>query len=155
MVTPKHDVAYRFWETVMQIPGFGEERAKEKTVAAQSVVLKALAKLTYDFAFSNRKPENSEELLEQFLNEMTEVDFSHDNPMWNYYNLSEKERMSEGLGTLKDWLPEENSNVNRDIGSIQGGFMRFGAKHNDIYPLIGDMIRWKLNLPSRHHKTPL
>jgi hypothetical protein len=28
--------------------------------------------------------------------------------------------------------------------------MRFGAKHNDIYPIVGDMIRWKLGLPSRH-----
>ena len=27
--------------------------------------------------------------------------------------------------------------------------MRFGAKHNDIYPIIADMIRWKLALPSR------
>ena len=28
--------------------------------------------------------------------------------------------------------------------------MRFGAKHNDIYPIIGDMIRWKLKLPNRY-----
>jgi hypothetical protein len=27
---------------------------------------------------------------------------------------------------------------------------RFGAKHNDIYPILGDMIRWQLKLPSRH-----
>ena len=27
--------------------------------------------------------------------------------------------------------------------------MRFGAKHNDIFPIIGDMIRWKLGLLSR------
>ena len=40
---------------------------------------------------------------------------------------------------------------NRDIGSFQAGFMRFGAKHNDIYPIIGDMIRWKLGLSSRHN----
>jgi hypothetical protein len=31
--------------------------------------------------------------------------------------------------------------------------MRFGAKHNDIYPLLADMFRWKLELPSRHNKT--
>ena len=36
------------------------------------------------------------------------------------------------------------------MGSYQGGVMRFGAKHNDIYPILGDMIRWKLDLPSRH-----
>ena len=27
--------------------------------------------------------------------------------------------------------------------------MRFGAKHNDIFPLLADMIRWELNFPSR------
>jgi hypothetical protein len=30
--------------------------------------------------------------------------------------------------------------------------MRFGAKHNDIYPILGDMIRWKIGLPNRHAK---
>jgi len=33
--------------------------------------------------------------------------------------------------------------------SMQGGFMRFGAKHNDIYPILSDMIRWATGLPSR------
>jgi hypothetical protein len=27
--------------------------------------------------------------------------------------------------------------------------MRFGAKHNDIFPILSDMIRWKTGLPSR------
>lgn len=153
MVTPKQDIAYRFWETVTQISGFGEERAKEKTVAAQPVVLKALAKLVYDLAFSNRRPEDADEQIETLFNGITEIDFSHENPMWNYYNLSPEERANLNIDGLKDWLPEENSGVNRDVGSIQGGFMRFGAKHNDIYPLIADMIRWKLQLPSRHAKA--
>jgi len=153
MVTPKQDIAYHFWESVTQIEGFGEDRAKEKTVAAQPVVLKALAKLVYDLAFSNRRPENADEQLDVLLNGITEIDFSHENPMWNYYNLSIEERKTAQLERLADWLPEENSGVNRDIGAVQGGFMRFGAKHNDIFPLIADMIRWKLNLPSRHVKS--
>jgi hypothetical protein len=31
--------------------------------------------------------------------------------------------------------------------------MRFGNKHNDIYPILADMIRWKLDLPNRHKKN--
>jgi hypothetical protein len=27
--------------------------------------------------------------------------------------------------------------------------MRFGAKHNDIFPILADMIRWTTGLPSR------
>jgi hypothetical protein len=26
--------------------------------------------------------------------------------------------------------------------------MRFGAKHNDIFPLLADMIRWQMKLPA-------
>lgn len=153
MVTPKENVAYQFWETVMQIHGFGEEKAKEKTVAAQPVVLKALAKLVYDLASSNRRGPDAEEHLKTFFDKLTEIDFGHDNPMWRYYEFNEDERKKNGLEDLAKWLPEANSGANRDLGSFQNGLMRFGAKHNDIYPLIADMIRWKMELPSRHNKV--
>lgn len=153
-VTPKANIAYRFWEAVSAIPGFGEAQAREKTVAAQPVVLKALAKLVYDFAFSNRKPENSEDILNTLLDGITEIDFSHQNKLWQYFDLSESERAANQISDLAQYLPVEDTGVNRDIGKFQGGFMRFGAKHNDIYPMIGDMIRWKLGLPSRHKKAP-
>lgn len=152
-VTPRADIAYRYWEAVTAISGFGEAQAREKTVAAQPVVLKALAKLVFDFAFSNRKPENSEEILNKLLDSITEIDFSHNNPMWQYFDLSEAERVTKGVSNLALYFPQDDGSVNRDIGKFQGGFMRFGAKHNDIYPIIGDMIRWKLNLPNRHKKT--
>ena len=154
-VTPKIDIAHQFWEAVHAIHGLGEEQARMKTVAAQPVVLKALAKLVYDFAFSNRRPEKSEVLLAHLLDGITEIDYSHQNPMWQYFEMSDAERVKNGLSELALYLPEEDSNVNRDIGKFQGGGMRFGAKHNDIYPLIGDMIRWKLKLPSRHKKMLL
>ena len=133
----------------MAIPGIDEEQAREKTVAAQPVVLKALAKLTFDFAFSNRKPDNADELLETLLSGVTEVDFSHDNQMWRYFELPEADRETL-LPGLSAYLPLPEPGVNRDLGSHQDGFMRFGAKHNDIYPLVADMIRWKLGLPNRH-----
>lgn len=151
-VTPKIEIAYRFWEVVNSIAGFGEEQARENTVAAQPVVLKALAKLVYDFGFSNRRPENSEELLEKLLNSITDIDFTHSNIMWQYFDLSQEERAAHGLNHLTAYLPAEDSSVNRDVGKFQGDFMRFGAKHNDIYPIIGDMIRWRLELPSRFSK---
>ncbi|MEH6433848.1 DNA sulfur modification protein DndB [Massilia sp. DD77] len=149
-VTPKTEIAYHFWEAAWAIQGLGEEQAREKTVAAQPVVLKALAKLVYDFAFSNRRGAQAEENLETLLNGISDIDFSHENPMWRYYNLTEQERKDSGLESLASYLPASGDNANRDMGSYQGGFMRFGAKHNDIFPLVGDMIRWKLGLPCRH-----
>jgi hypothetical protein len=151
-VSDKADTAKRFWECINAIQGFGEASAREKTVAAQPVVLKALAKLVYDFGFSNRKPSNGDALLETLLSSITDIDFSHENPMWQFYNLSEEQRLDKGLAGLSEYLPSSETG-NRDIGSFQEGVMRFGAKHNDIYPLIGDMIRWKLGLPNRQKQN--
>ncbi|MBM3603918.1 MAG: hypothetical protein FJX25_03975 [Alphaproteobacteria bacterium] len=148
--TPLHvlhmeEPARRFWEQVSNIPGFGELQAKLNTVAAQPVVLKALAKLTYDFA---RGRAANPEHLERLLDGIGEIDFSHDNPMWDYYDLTPEERRRK-LPGLDRYMPSDEGN--RDIGGRdESGRMRFGAKHNDIYPIIGDMIRWRLDLPSRH-----
>src|SRR5262249_12297608 len=136
------------WETVSDIPHFGENQAKKRTVAAQPVVLKAIAKLTYDFAFSKNPDPTA---LENLLGNLNQVDFSHSNPMWRYYEFAQGDR-DRMLSGLRDYLPADDVGANRDIGGFDEneGVMRFGAKHNDIYPIIGDMIRWKLRLPNRH-----
>lgn len=147
----KEPLAKQFWVAVNGINGFGEETAKNKTVAAQPVVLKALAKIMFDLSFSKRKPDGAEKYLEIFLENITRLDFSHHNQIWNYYHMDEEQRNQHFPG-LTEYLPDATSG-NRDIGSVDSnGFMRFGNKHNDIYPIIADMIRWKLNLPNRHKK---
>jgi hypothetical protein len=147
LIEPKVETVARLWQRIIEVPNFGTHNAKERTVLAQPVVLKALAKITYDLAFSNRKPPNADELFEKFLNGISTVDFSHSNPMWRFYDLTEPERKK--LGGLGEFLPSEESG-NRDVGSYQNGIMRFGAKHNDIFPLLADMIRWRIGLPNRH-----
>lgn len=150
VVEPREPTILKMWGQIREIPDFGADRAKEKTVAAQPVVLKAIAKIAYDLNFSNRRPENGPELFEQFLEQLPEVDFSHTNPMWRYYEMSAGERLDNGLQGLSSYLPVDDGSVNRDIGAFQGEFMRFGAKHNDIYPILADMLRWSTGLPSRH-----
>ncbi|MBS1104461.1 hypothetical protein JK202_15945 [Gluconobacter sp. Dm-62] len=149
IIEPRENKIMELWEKIVEIPHFGSHRAKEKTVSAQPVVLKALAKLTYDLNFNNRRPENSDDLYINMLNNLPDVDFSHDNPMWNYYEMTEGERLDAGLAGLAGYLPDESGSANRDIGSKQGPYIRFGAKHNDIFPILADMIRWSLGLPSR------
>ncbi|WP_119257803.1 DNA sulfur modification protein DndB [Shinella zoogloeoides] len=149
IIEPRENAIFELWGQIVQIPGFGDDRAKEKTVAAQPVVLKALAKIAYDLNWNNRRPDNAEALYDQFLVGIPEVDFSHENPMWRYYEMSEGERLDTGLNRLANYLPDDGGTANRDIGAIQGSFFRFGAKHNDIFPILADMIRWKLGLPSR------
>lgn len=43
-VEPRERSVKQLWEQIAEIPGFGEEKSKQKTVAAQPVVMKALAK---------------------------------------------------------------------------------------------------------------
>ncbi len=149
VIEPRESAIMDLWSRITEIPNFGNHRAKEKTVAAQPVLLKALAKIAYDLNFSNRRPVDAEELYKRFLDGLTDVDFSHTNRMWNYYGMSEGERLDAGLRGLESYLPDDTGGANRDIGAVQGGYVRFGAKHNDIYPILADMIRWTLKLPSR------
>ena len=149
VIEPREEAIMELWSNIVEIPDFGSHRAKEKTVAGQPVVLKALAKLAYDLNFNNRRPDNADQLYRQLLDGLHSVDFSHSNPMWNYYGMSEGERLDAGLLGLADYLPEDSGAANRDIGSKQGEFIRFGAKHNDIYPILADMVRWAVKLPSR------
>lgn len=139
------EVAVDLWHAISDIKDFGEAGAKMKTVAAQPVVLKSLAKLAYDFAVGRKANQDHLRIL---LEGIEKIDFSHGNPMWRYYELSDSERAALVPG-LTDYLPKDDGN--RDVGGTDDeGRMRFGAKHNDIYPILGDMIRWKLDLPSRH-----
>lgn len=153
-VDPKKEIAGRFWSAVIQIPGFGRNHAKLNTTAAQPVVLKALAKLTFDFAFSRRRGSDSAQCLEIFLTNLATVDYSHTNPMWRFYEMTDQEREANNLNGMAAYLPSDDEGYNRDIGYFDKStnVMRFGAKHNDIYPIISDMIRWSLKLPNRHEK---
>lgn len=148
VVEDRGEVVLRLWATIMSLPGVGEGGAKKRTTLAQPVVLKSLAKITYDLAFSNRRPENAGQLLEAFFKGLETFDFGHDNLMWRYYERPPEERDKQFPG-LSEYLPDEEGG-NRDLGLYQNGLMRFGAKHNDIFPIIADMVRWKLGLPNRH-----
>jgi hypothetical protein len=155
-VASKTEAAMRFWEAVNRIPGFGEPGAKHQTVAAQTVALKALAKLFHDFTWGKQRNDAHRERLISAV-ESDEINFSHANPMWRYYEMSSDEREKHGLSSLREYLPSDTDGANRDIGKFDQAenVMRFGAKHNDIYPLLGDMIRWRLQLPPRHGREPL
>ena len=150
-VTPKKEIVTEFWHTLSEIPHIGLPGAKLKTVAAQPVVLKSIAKLTYDFAFGKKADQESLNIL---FSGVKDFDFSHSNPAWRYYQVNKNERESLGISSLAEFLPEDSDGQNRDLGLYdeKTKTMRFGAKHNDIFPLIGDIIRWSLNLPNRNKK---
>jgi len=148
-INSKQPYASRFWEAVAQIPNWGVAGAKKNTVAAQPAVLKSLAKLAYDFSYGRDQNADHAERLFAAI-EDGEIDFSHVNPMWRYFemNAEEKEKYCPGMA---DAVTPEESGINLDLGSYDAtsGVMRFGPKHNDIQRHVGDMIRFKLGLPKR------
>lgn len=149
IVSSRQKLATKFWEAIAAIPGFGQPGAKANTVAAQPVMLKALAKLTHDLAFQLK----DEAAVEKLLNNIPKLDLTHSNEVWQYYKMKPQDRDLKFPG-LSDYLPPEGGG-NRDVGGYDQvkKVMNFGAKHNDIYPLLGDMIRWALRMPPRQHKT--
>ena len=56
-------------------------------------------------------------------------------------SFDDQQRAQHRLDGLVDYLPSSEEGANRDIGKEVNGFMRFRAKHNDIFPILGDMIR--------------
>jgi hypothetical protein len=149
-VEDKYAVACRMWGAIANVPGFGKPGAKANTVLAQPVVVKAIAKLVYDLGFGRRRDANAQEDLERLLMSLSQVNFSHTNPVWRFYEMTEQERIKAKLTGLRDYLPD-GGDTNRSIGTFDTAnkWMRFATRHNDIYPIIGDMIRWMLKLPSR------
>lgn len=152
-IEDRKEVASKYWSTIPELKDTTAEDAKQRTVLAQPVVLKAIAKLWFDFHFGRNGEWNTAENQEKLIQGIRNFDFSHLNPMWRYYEFgNENERAQHGLSGLSEYMPSDKEGVNRDIGMFDphGKVFRFGAKHNDIYPIIGDMIRWKLGLPKRH-----
>jgi hypothetical protein len=145
----KETYACRFWGAVGSIPHWGEPGAKKSTVAAQPVVLKALAKLAYDFGYGREADPASLDRLMSAI-EDGKINFSHSNPMWRFFELSDEEKETECPG-LSDAVTPQELGGNLDLGSYDemNGVMRFGAKHNDIQRHLGDMIRWTVGLPKR------
>jgi hypothetical protein len=153
-VEARKPIAIRTWEAISSVPGFGDVGAKTRTIMAQPVVVKAVAKLVFDLAFGKRRSDDADTHLEILLNNLHSVNLSHGNPCWRYYELTEEGRIEHNLAGLKNYLPADDGS-NRDVGRFDPAtqWMRFGSKHNDIYPIIGDMLRWQLGLPSRHNKN--
>jgi predicted RNA-binding Zn ribbon-like protein len=149
------DLAIRFWAQVTQVKGIGEVGARTKTVAAQPVVLKALAKLMKQLLRMDGGRQHAVDL----LNMIPKIDFSHQNVLWRYYQLKSS---PEGLADLRQkfpglesYLPSDDEGYNREIGAFdaQKGWFRFSPRTNDVVPILGDMFRWMIKAPSRNTKS--
>lgn len=139
----------KFWENVQKIKGFGTSRSRTKTVAAQPVVLKAIAKLANELMYSqNMKNEDNLVKLWRAL-ESGELDFSHRNPVWRSLMLDSNARNDQHKDIKKYVHVPFGTNLDAGTYDSDNKWVRYGAKHNDIYPRIGDLIRYQLKFDPR------
>jgi hypothetical protein len=139
----------KFWRVVQSIQGFGEESHRSKTVAGQPVVLKALAKLAYDHAYGVprlRDGDGLKRLYDAILSE--ELSFSHSEPLWTALFMDDQQRAKTFTAPagINDYVYLGDQFKG---GEFSNGLVRYGTAHNDIFPRIGDLIRWKLGLRNR------
>ena len=146
-VNDRLELAQRFWETVLQIP-----RVLEKESAARPVMLKSIALIAFLLDKDGDKVH-----LDSLFGGIPGFDFSHSNPLWRFYNLSALERKKHGLEGLEGYLPPDDGTI-RTLGIYKtdtngkNGRMHWSIMHNTVYPILADMIRWKLELPPRKHQ---
>lgn len=153
-VNPKKDFVIKFWKTVQRVPGFGRKGAKKATVSAQPVVLKGIAKLAHELGYGKPsvRDESALATLWESLADKS-LDLSHTNDAWRslMLNAQEREKLLPGVGNFVH-VP---LGTNLDAGTYEPstGWVRYGAKHNDIYRRIGDLIRYQLELSPRGEVT--
>ncbi len=152
-IQDKYDLIQTFWETILSIKHFGEPGWREKTVAAQSVTLKALAFTIHRLVFSkNSLPREEAIKCTQRLFEAIRsglLNFSYDNPIWRSVVLPKVEREKILKGISKSLSLNDDKVQTYGFVSENTNRVRYGNRHNDIMIHLGDAICWQLNLPSR------
>jgi DNA-sulfur modification-associated len=143
-VVPREDKAWVFWEAVTKIPNIF---SRKESVAAQAALLKAMARTYFELLWS-RKPEG-EGVAEQFLEALTTIDFSHDNPLWDIEHM-EDDKVSE-YPELINFLPDKWRQ--KQIGERVDGKVRFGSRHNESILVLPGIIRYLAKLPPAERRT--
>jgi len=155
IVTERTKLAERMWSAINLIPNFGSKNHRTKTVAAQPVVLKGIANLVRELAPYSRT-KNAEDLI-KLLNALDkgEIDFSHENKIWQALFLSSDKERSEKYGKEISKYVFVSPHTNLIAGEFQEEtkWVRFGSRHNDIYKRISDLIRYQLKLNPRDQRA--
>jgi hypothetical protein len=132
--------------------------------------LKALANLYYLFSEGKismksgldmrRAKAEQRKNLEALVDGVTsgKISFSHENPIWRYYerdtNPQDPKFKNEEGRWLWEYLPGEDKEI-PVIGAYDPNSrtMKFATQHNSIFPILGDMIRWQLSLPIKTRRN--
>ena len=144
-VVLNNDYGRAFWEAVAAQDHFGEDGWEKTTLLSEPVMIKALAQLAYTFHESREKDHR---LRDQFIADLRakKLNFSHHDPLWSIYFKSEAERNAMDPALNNYLTPDSGRN---SYAVWQGNQLVFASNTRDIARYLGDLIRWKLQLPCR------
>lgn len=150
IINERRAFGIKFWKTLCSVPGFGSDGARAKTVLQQPVVMKALAKLAHDLGYGTAKlrDEGALKKLYASISDGT-INFGHNEPLWQALLVSSKEREEKFPGISKYVHVPVGTNLDAGTWDEDNKWVRFGSRHNDIFPRLGDVIRHKLDLGPR------
>ncbi len=144
-VAPHSEYGRAFWKAVAIQDHFGEDGWEGKTLLSEPVMIKALAGLAYTFHDSREK---DHAVRDRFIADLLakKINFSHQDPLWAIYFKNDDER-EELDPKLNDYLTPDAGR--KSYAVWQGDRLSFAQNTRDIARYLGDLIRWKLNLPPR------
>ena len=159
LVEERASVVSDMFRAIEGVSGFG---SPDESVINQVVVQKAVAKLVYDLSWARSKSDEEREAnqnaLNTLLSDLEDVNFAHDNWLWRYYLLEPAQqdalRPKGRGGDILKYLPKDEAGdvAYKDLGTWDASAKKFtfSVKHNDTYPIIADLIRFRLGLSPRH-----
>ena len=124
------------------------------SVLQQPIVLQSLAKLAFDLAFGvpNIRDQDGLKLLYAKIQDGS-LDFSHENPIWCALFKTSDDRKSAHPGIEKFVHVPIGTNLDAGNFDEENAWVRFGSRHNDIRPRLGDVVRFVVGLKPRDNVT--
>lgn len=142
-VGPHTGYGRAFWQAVAAQDFWGEDGWEDATLLSEPVMVKALAALAYTFHDSREK---DHAIRNRFIADLAakKINFAHDDELWQIYFKTDAERAAIDP-RLVDYLKPDAGR--KGYAFWQSDRLSFAQNTRDIARYLGDLIRWKLDLP--------
>lgn len=146
-VLHSEDYADAFWDALSKQPGWAVQGWDRLTLLSHPTMLKGMAFLVR--SFHNGEEARDKDAAHAKRNAIIEaiaagdVDFTHANPLWRAYLMSQQER-DEAFPGIEDFITPDS--VRRPYGTWDDdlGRLQFGPNTRDIARYLADLVRYQL-----------
>ncbi|QSQ23160.1 hypothetical protein JY651_50155 [Pyxidicoccus parkwayensis] len=146
-VRGSEDYADGFWAALAKQPGWNTPGWDKLTLLAHSTMLKGMAFLVRSFHNGEeaRDPEAAHAKRDAIIQAIADgkVDFTHTNPLWRVYLMSQEDREAKFPG-IEDFITPDA--IRRPYGTWDedAGRLQLGPNTRDIARYLADLVRYQL-----------